>query len=243
MAQQPMQVNAVLEQLRAAVSQNPERIAARRGVPVSSVLGVATAAVRQLARELGEDDNLARQLWHSGYHEAQLLAILIAPIQQYSDSQLHAWALELDSWDVCDQFAKRVAAAAIGIRALMPAWIAEEKLYMRRAGLALMANHCMKSCDIADDDIDAYCALIEAASVDDRPHVRQACCWALRELGKIHDRAHDGAISLALELIESANPDSVWVGRCAYKELETLIKIPERRRLISRNSKTAQKYV
>ncbi len=214
----------------------------RRGVPDETVLGVSTGDIRKLAKKLGENALLAEQLWRSGFHEAQLLAILIAPLAGKTTEHLSSWVFEISSWDVCDQFAKRLAEKLNNVTELVSLWTVDDALYVRRCGLALIANHCMKQHEMEEEACGMFISLIEHTSSDDRQHAKQACCWALRELGKIDTQTHEIAVNLALELTEAAIPSSVWVGKCAYKELELLVKIPERRRLISRKSKTASRY-
>lgn len=233
---------AVLHELASLASKDTRATAKRRGVPVTRVLGVRTSDLRKLARRLGQNEMLSRQLWRSDIHEARVLAILIATFADKTRAELGAWVCEIDSWDVCDHFAKRVCEQIFDVAGLASSWVASDALYTRRAGLALIANHCMKQHEIDNDTCEAFAALIERASIDDRQHVRQACCWALRELGKIDTESHEAATTLALNLLEASDRSSEWVGKCAYKELELLVKIPERRRLISRKSKTAAKH-
>ena len=100
----------------------------------------------------------------------------------------------------------------------------------------MIANYCMRSESLTEHEQESFAEIIEQAE-DDRPET-----GVLRFKNSARSAiTHEIAI-MALELCESPNPTSVWVGNCAYKELETLVKIPERRRLISRASKTAQKY-
>jgi len=232
----------VIKELKSLATKDTRLTSKRRGVPNETVLGVSTRAIRKLAKKLGKDDELADQLWCEDAHEAHLLAILIAQLSEKTFDQLSRWAFDINSWDVCDQFAKRLSESLSNVDDLVSLWTHDETLYVRRAGLALIANHCMKCHELENDKRQCFTSLIEQSSRDDRQHIKQACCWALRELGKIDTETHEVATNLALELIEKGEPSSVWVGKCAYKELELLVKIPERRRLISRKSKTALEH-
>ena len=49
----------------------------KMGIPKESSIGVSTADIRRLARETGRSDELAFELWETGYHEARLLAVLL----------------------------------------------------------------------------------------------------------------------------------------------------------------------
>ena len=237
-----MKVDDVFRELESLATKDTESMAVRRGVPVETLLGVSTGDIRKLAKRLGLNDRLAKQLWRSEIHEARNLAILVASFDTKTEAELGAWVSKIDSWDICDHFAKKLALEIVNVGALTAQWIDSEALYTKRAGLALIANHCMKQEALDSDTCESFLSQIKQASMDERQHVKQASCWALRELGKIDTSTHEMAIALALELLESEDTAERWVGKCAYKELETLVKIPERRRLIARTSKTASKY-
>jgi 3-methyladenine DNA glycosylase AlkD len=95
-----------------------------------------------------------------------------------------------------------------------------------------------------DDDILAeFTQLIVEHSGDGRPHVRQAASWALRSIGKRDGANHDRALAAAAELLETGDASKRWVGRDAMRELESLIKVPQRGRLLSAKSRTGRKQV
>lgn len=237
-----MKIKDVLSELESLATKDPESMAVRRGVPVETLLGVSTGEIRKLAKQLGQNDRLAKQLWRTGIHEARSLAILVASFDTKTLAELGVWVSDIDSWDICDHFAKKLALEVADVSPLTTKWIASDALYTKRAGLALIANHCMKRKALESDACESFLDQIKQCSTDERQHVKQASCWALRELGKIDTGTHEMAIALALELQASADKTELWVGNCAYKELEALVKIPERRRLIARTSKTASKY-
>jgi len=242
----PMKVGDVLAELKSLATKDTQAMSVRRGVPADQLFGVSTGDIRKLANRLGQNSRLSAQLWRSTIHEAQTLAILIAPLADKSTAELGSWVADIESWDVCDLFAKQLAHSmgkdSANVSALTLSWISSDVLYTKRTGLALIANHCMRQKQLDGEFTGAFLGQIEQASTDNRQHVRQACCWALRELGKIDTGTHELAIALALELGESSNEAQIWIAKCAYKELELLVKIPDRRRLIARTSKSAAKY-
>ena len=149
---------------------------------------------------------------------------------------------ELNDWSTCDLFVKAIMAGRADALAWGVKWASNARLYTKRAGLALIANYCMRAETFSDEATASIVSVIRQSALDDRDHVRQASCWALREFGKSNTDSREQACILALELIDSDHAEMAWVGRCAYRELEDLIKVPERRRLISRKSKTGRKY-
>lgn len=233
---------SLIQRLKLLRSKEPADVAGKRLVPMETVLGVSTGDIRKLAKDVGKDLDLARDLWSSSYVEAKALAILLLPPKAVDDVLIEKWGADLCDWSTCDLFVRSVMVQRADALKWAMTWAASSELYVKRAGLALIANYCMRADSFSDEISLAILGAIEQSAVDDRAHVRQANCWALREFGKSNTLAHDQACILALELIESTHAAKAWVGRCAYQELEHLIKVPERRRLISRKSKTGQKY-
>ena len=84
--------------------------------------------------------------------------------------------------------------------------------------------------------------VIKLYSDDNRPHVKKAISWALREIGKKDFAAQDKAIRLAYELCENSSKNFVWIGKDALKKLETLVSVNERSRIITSNSKMSKQY-
>lgn len=237
-----MSAAEIIEQLKTRSSKDAADVAQKRMVPVEAVIGVSTRDVRALAKKTANDLTLAEELWSSPFIEAKAFAIMVLPLNLIDDALIEAWVAQINDWSTCDLFVKTIMMSRPDAISWGVKWAGDPHLYIKRAGLALIANICMKTDAFTDDVSTSIVSTIRQAAVDDRNHVRQASCWALREFGKSNIESHEQACILALELIESGHAEMAWVGKCAYRELENLIKIPERRRLISRKSKTGKKY-
>lgn len=235
-------VDEVIEQLRRLRSKDPVEVSKTRLVPVEHVLGVSTRDIRKFAKSIGQNRERALCLWPERYLETKALAILLLPPKSADRELIADWVTNIQDWSTCDLFVKSIMAPRADALDWALQWTASTDLYTRRAGLALIANYCMRVQAFDTDTVPIIASIIQRVASDERDHVRQACCWALREFGKNNTESHEQACLLALDLIETGDPAKAWVGRCAYRELENLIKVPERRRLISRNSKTARKY-
>ena len=74
----------------------------RFGIPTERALGIAVPALRKIARETGTDHPLAVALWDTGWHEARLLAPMIADPRQTTVGLVDRWTQQFDAWDVCD---------------------------------------------------------------------------------------------------------------------------------------------
>ena len=68
-------------------------------------------------------------------------------------------------------------------------------------------------------------------------HIKKAVSWALREIGKRDFDYNGKALLVAHDLLENGNKNQVWIAKDAIKELENVVKVEGRTRLISANSK------
>lgn len=104
-----------------------------------------------------------------------------------------------------------------------------------------MASGVIHEKNISNETLDDYLKLIYENSCDEREHVKKAVSWALREIGKKNFNYQDKAILLAHELKENGGKAQIWIGKDSLKELENLVQVEGRGRLISSNSKMGSK--
>ncbi|MGE0880679.1 MAG: DNA alkylation repair protein [Acidimicrobiia bacterium] len=88
-------VDAVLRELEAQGSEENRRMHARYGVS-RPTFGVPYRELKKLQKQLRMDQALAEQLWESGYHDARLLATLIAEPQRLTPAVADRWTRECD---------------------------------------------------------------------------------------------------------------------------------------------------
>jgi 3-methyladenine DNA glycosylase AlkD len=233
-------VTKVLAELRAHGSAEHRASKARLGIPLDSALGVSLPVIRQMGRALGRDQKLAEALWESGYHEARLLAVLVAGPEAMTVKLAERWLAEVTSWDLCDHLCNNLLIKLPFAPSRIPAWAADEREFVRRAAFALMCSLSIHHTEIEQPLVEQHLGLIRRYARDPRHYVKKAVSWALREIGK-KDRDYgvlDQALELAHELAASGNAAERWVGKDALKELETLTAVPGRRRLVSSTTKS-----
>jgi 3-methyladenine DNA glycosylase AlkD len=237
----PPSLPAVLKQLKAAGTEKKRASAMRVGIPMDKAFGVPVGAVRAIGRGLKGQHALAKPLWATGIHEARLLATIVADPERMPRADIERWLDDVVSWDLCDHLCGNLASLRTDAADLIRRWVKSPKLYVKRAAFALIAELAVHGKDIDNDQFAEFIGLVVAHSNDARPHVRQAASWALRSIGKRDTINHDRALTAAAELVESADPAKRWVGRDAMRELESLIKVRERGRLLTSKSKTGRK--
>ena len=205
---------------------------ARYGISPEGTLGVSMPAVRELARDtkrrLGRGSEelrhvVAGELWASGVHEARILAALLDVPALVDEAQMERWALDLDSWDVCDQLCGSLFDKSPLAWDKAVAWSGRDEEFVKRAGFVLMTQLAVHDKRADDDSFRPFLDPIACECTDDRPMVKKAVNWALRQIGKRNNTLRAEAISVA-ERILAEHSDSTaarWIARDALRELRS----------------------
>jgi len=231
-----MTCNEIIEQLKANASEKYKANVVKMGIPEECSIGVSTSVVRAMAKKIEKSNQLARELWKSGYHEAKLLAVLVFDKKTISQDEIEKLICDVQSWDLCDHLCKNLIIKLKGYEEFISNWLTSTHTYKKRAAFTLIASSTIHNKAITNDTLDDYLRIIQEYSDSEHEHVRKAISWALREIGKRDFDYNEKAILLTYELKESGNKNKIWIAKDALKELETLVKVEGRGRLISSNT-------
>lgn len=229
-----MTCDEIIKELKSNASEKYKANVVKMGIPAEYSIGVSTAVVRAIAKKAGKSNELARELWNSGYHEAKLLAVLVYDKKTISYGEIEKLICDVQSWDLCEHLCKNLIVKLKSYDEFISNWIRSTHTYKKRAAFTLIASSVVHNKTITNDTLDDYLRIIQEYS--DSEHVRKAISWALREIGKKDFAYNEKAILLAYELKESGNKNKIWIAKDALKELETLVKVEGRGRLISSNT-------
>lgn len=227
----------IIAELQSMASEKHKANVVKMGIPEESSIGVSTTLIRSYAKKLGKSNQLAYELWNSGYHEGRLLAVLLFEKKNFTLDEAEALMSDVVSWDLCDHLCKNLIIKLKGYETLISLWITSEETYKKRAAFTLIASAVIHDKKISDAALDEYLCCIRDNSDDQREHVKKAVSWALREIGKKDFNFNEKALLLAHELLETGSKAQIWIAKSAIKELETLVKTEGRSRLISSSSK------
>ncbi len=218
---------------------DPDNVAgmARFGISSVGTLGVTVAAVRELARDgkraLGRDPSahheLAALLWASGVHEARIMAAVVDVPELVTYEQAESWALDLDSWDTCDQLCGNLL-WRVGFAWDLPgAWAARTETFVKRAGFVVATQLAVKDKRAEDERFLPLLELVEQEAADERNDVKKGVNWALRQIGKRSSGLNAAAVACGERILAQAPPRggtpaeaaARWVARDALRELRS----------------------
>jgi 3-methyladenine DNA glycosylase AlkD len=214
-----MNYNYILKKLKSF--SNPKAIAgmARFGINPENTYGISIPTLRKMAKEIGKDHDIARQLWSSRIHEARILASMVDEIETVTEKQMGNWVRDFDSWDVCDQvcmnlFEKTEVAYQKAIE-----WSKRDEEFVKRAGFVLMARLAVSDKKAVDEKFLRFMTIIKREATDNRNFVKKAVNWALRQIGKRNINLNKETIKTAKEIQIIDSTAAKWIATNALREL------------------------
>jgi 3-methyladenine DNA glycosylase AlkD len=200
---------------------NPDNVAGMRryGISTENALGISIYTLRPLAKEIGRDHELALALWESGIHEARILAAYIDDPSLISEAQMERWALDFDSWDVCDQVCSSLFDRTPFAYQKALEWSEREEEFVKRAGFVLMAALSVHDKKAPDQRFEQFFPVIVREATDERNFVKKAVKWALGQIGKRSRDLNELAIKTAQQVRQIDSPAARWIASDALREL------------------------
>ena len=189
------------------------------GIETKNALGVPVPALRKLAKEIGRDHKLAKELWASGVHEARLLATMIDDPGQVTERQMDRWVKDFNSWDLCDQCCGNLFDKTRFAWARAVAWAARDEKFVKRAGFALMAALAVHDKRATNRAFERLFPIIRREATDGRNFVRKAVNWALRQIGKRNRTLNRKAVATARAIRKIDSKAARWIASDALREL------------------------
>ncbi len=204
--------------------ESPDNIAgmARFGiVSDKKIIGISAPELKRIAKEIGRDHTLAKELWATEIYDARILAAFIEEPVRVTAEQMDCWAREFDNWAICDGcclhlFVKTKYAWEKAIE-----WTKREPEFERRAGFTMMAVLAVHDKKAGDAKFRKLFPLIVNGATDERNGVKKAVNWALRQIGKRNSTLNKEALSVAEKIKAVGTPTARWIANDAIRELKS----------------------
>jgi 3-methyladenine DNA glycosylase AlkD len=198
----------------------PRRVAALRRSGVGSpAFGVALPALRSMAKQIGPNHQLARELWQKAAREPRILASLIDEPERVTATQLERWATGFDSWEICDQCCQNLFWRTPFAFDTALAWTRRPEEFVKRAGLVLVAVLAVHDDPLDDDTFVHVLPMLVAAADDERVYVQKGASWALRQIGKRNEHLCAAVLAAVAPCVVGDSRASRRVARDVAREL------------------------
>jgi 3-methyladenine DNA glycosylase AlkD len=209
----------ILKKLKSLADPKAAAGMARYGINGKNMLGVSIPKLRNLAKEIGKDHQIALELWNSEIHEAHMLASMVDDPASVSEKQMEQWAADFASWDVCDQVCSNLFGETAFAWQRAVEWTGRKQEFVKRAGFVLMAVLAVHDKQAHDSAFLKFMPLIKRESGDERNFVKKAVNWAIRQIGKRNLSLNRAAIKTATEISKLDSRSAKWIAADALREL------------------------
>ena len=214
-----MNCDEVLEMLRSV--SDPEAIQgmARFGITPEKTFGVSIPNLRKMAKDVGKDHDLAKELWETGFRETRILASLIDISSEVTEDQMWRWVNDFDCWDVCDQTCMNLFRYTRFAYQKAIEWSSKDEEFVKRAGFAMMATLVVSDKNAANQEFEMFFSIMKREATDGRNFVKKAINWALRQIGKRNIELNRKAIEVAKGIGKIDSKAARWIASDALREL------------------------
>lgn len=202
---------------------DPEKVIFKEkkfGIISNNSLGIYHKELKIIAKEIGQDNQLALQLFDSGIYEARLLCSKMFKPKDVTEFLMEKWVITFENWEICDSFCMGLFAKSKFALPKIMEWTEREPEFEKRAGFTILAAYCMADKTSDNKLFEQFLLLIKREVNDDRLYVKKAVNWALRNIGKRNIDLNRKAIELAEEILESESKSAKWIAKNALAELQ-----------------------
>lgn len=207
------------------------------GIISNNSLGIYHKELKIIAKEIGQNNELALQLFDSGIYEARLLCSKIFNPKNVTEKLMEKWIKTFENWEICDSFCMSLFSKSNFALTKTLEWSTRKPEFEKRASFATLASYCMADKTSENELFEQFLPIIKREAKDERLYVKKAVNWSLRNIGKRNIDLNKKAIKTALEIVELESKSAKWIAKNALTELQKdTIRMSDYPRKIYRNS-------
>jgi 3-methyladenine DNA glycosylase AlkD len=139
--------------------------------------------------------------------------------KQVTEEQMESWAMDFDSWDVCDQCCLNLFGKTVFAYRKAVELSSRDEEFVKRTGFVLMACLAVGDKKAPDEAFDEFFPLMKREATDSRNFVKRAVNWALRQIGKRSAVLNRKAVEVAKGIQRMDSRSSRWIASDTLREL------------------------
>lgn len=189
------------------------------GIHADKMFGVPMKRLLEIAKPISTSHELALQLWDQESYEARTIATMVEDPQQVSREQMQRWCDDFDNWAIVDTACFRLFDQTSHAWSMVDRWVADDQLFVRRAGFALLWALALHDRRSPDQSFQQALAHVKSKASDPRPLVGKAITMAMRAIAAKRPALHGDVLDVAKELSDDKDPVVRRVGRPIQRAL------------------------
>jgi len=201
---------------------NPEKVIFKEnkfGIISNNSLGIYHKDLKLLAKEIGQNNELALELFDTGIYEARILCSKIYNPNDITEEQMQMWVNTFENWEICDSFCMGFFAQSKYALQKTEEWSQRNEEFIKRASFTIMASYGFANKKATNEVFERFLEIIQREVDDDRIYIKKAVNWALRNIGKRNLDLNKKAVITANKILENPSKSAQWIAKNALKEL------------------------
>ncbi len=201
---------------------NPEKVIFKEnkfGIISNNSLGIYHKDLKLLAKGIGQDNQLALDLFDTDIYEARILCSKVYNPKDITEKLMEKWVASFENWEICDSFCMGFFAHSKYALAKTEEWSTRDEEFIKRASFTIMASYGFANKKASNKVFERFLEIIQREVEDDRVYVKKAVNWALRNIGKRNIDLNKNAIITANKILENPSKSAQWIAKNALKEL------------------------
>jgi 3-methyladenine DNA glycosylase AlkD len=134
---------------------------------------------------------------------------------------MERWVKDFDNWAICDGCCLHVFRMTPWAHQKARQWSRRKEEFVRRAGYVMIATLAVHDKETNDAVFRKYLHSVMRGAKDDRPYVRKAVNWALRQIGKRNLALNASAIRTGEKIAKIDSRAARWIASDALRELRS----------------------
>ena len=213
-------VESVIASLQKVAKKSYRDGMARFAIPSDKAFGVPVGTMRQMAKRIGQNHELAAGLWETGWYEGRMIAVFLDEPGRVTPTQMDRWCRDFDNWAICDTACFHLFDRTPHAWKKVSQWSRKKEEFEKRAAFATLWSLSVHDKKADNARFAEGLLLIEREAHDERNFVKKAVNMALRAIGKRNGELHATAMAVAKRLSAASQPAAArWVGKDALREL------------------------
>ena len=214
-------IDEIIEYFKANKNESNIKEMDRLKIYSNKKYGIKNQDLAKLAKKIGNNHELALELWQYDCHESKFLAILIEDPLLTSNDQLNQWVNDFDNYHIVDHACKKLLVNIPFAINKIPIWAKSDKELIKRTAFSFIAVLASQNNKVDNINFEEFFPIIIEASSDDRKYVIKSVKWALVSIGRLNEYFNMRAIAVSNEINQLDFKSAKWIAKKSLKELKS----------------------
>jgi 3-methyladenine DNA glycosylase AlkD len=161
--------------------------------------GIGVTKLRQVAKKIGKDHELALKLWESDYYEARIVAVLIDDPKLVTLKQVEQQSSNASFWMLCYLYAGLIAQTSFA-KELSDKWIKSKDDLQRRTGYLILYNMVKQGTEMDENILVSQLGVFEKKLQKEENFVKDAMNNAMLAIGMRSAKLNKRAVQVAKKI-------------------------------------------